>query len=118
MAPVSPPVALGSFYEGVLQSALRQFFRRASLEIEPGASGADRPLTIEHTVEPSALSISWGGTRYALRMPGRGGAFTPHQIRMARAIVAVIGARYRAILNPELAAGGELFRGPIEDRYV
>ena len=115
---VSPPIALGTFYEGVLQSALRQFFRRASLEIEPGASGADRPLTIEHTVEPSALSISWGGTRYALRMPGRGGAFTPHQIRMARAIVAVIGARYRAILNPELAAGGELFRGPIEDRYV
>ena len=119
MASAPPPLALGAFYEGVLQSALRQFFRRASLEIEPGAAGADRPLTIEHSVEPSALSISWGGTRYALRMPGHGGAFTPHQIRMARAIVAVIGARYRAILNPELAAHrGELFRGPIEDRYV
>ena len=116
---VPPPLALGTFYEGVLQSALRQFFRRATLEIEPGAADADRPLTIEHTLEPSALSVSWGGTRYALRMPGHGGAFTPHQTRMARAIVAVIGARYRAILNPELAADrGELFRGPIEDRYV
>jgi hypothetical protein len=115
---VPPPLALGAFYEGVLQAALRQFFRRASLEIEPGAASADRPLTIEQTVERSALSIAWTGTRYTLRMPGRG-TFTPHQIRMARAIVAVIGSRYRAIVNPELAADrGDLFRGPIEDRYV
>ena len=114
-----PGLVLNAFYEGILQAALRQFFRRASLAIEPGPSQfSDHPLTIEPSTEPSTLSLSWAGTRYLLRMPGRG-TFTPHQIRMARAIVAVIRARHRAILNPELAAErGELFRGPIEDRYV
>jgi len=114
-----PGLALNTFYDGILQAALRQFFRRASLAVEPRQSAtSDRPLIIEPSTEPSTLSLSWAGTRYLLRMPGRG-TFTPHQIRMARAIVAVIRARYRAVLNPELAAErGELFRGPIEDRYV
>jgi hypothetical protein len=114
-----PALALGAFYEGILQAALRQFFRRASLAVDSGHSeSSDGPLTIEPATEPSTLTISWAGTHYTLRMPGRG-TFTPHQIRMARAIVAVISARYRAILNPEFAAErGELFRGPIEDRYV
>src|SRR4051812_31245789 len=115
-----PPLALGTFYEGVLQAALRQFFRRATLELETGqvVGASDRPLAIDPIVDPSVLRISWAGIGYILRMPGRG-TFTPHQIRMARAIVAVIGARYRAIVSPELAADrGELFRGPIEDRYV
>ena len=114
-----PALALNAFYEGTLQAALRQFFRRASLAVEGGQSEtSEGPLSIEPSIEPSTLSLSWAGTRYSLRMPGRG-TFTPHQIRMARAIVAVIRSRYRAILNPELAAErGELFRGPIEDRYV
>ena len=116
---VPPAAALSAFYEGVLQSALRQFFRRASLEIEPGPPArSDRPLSIEAVTDPSTLRILWAGTVYTLRMPGRS-TFTAHQMRMAQAIVAVIGARYHAILNPELAAErGELFRGPIEDRYV
>jgi len=114
-----PALALNAFYEGILQAALRQFFRRASLTIEPGtAQTPEGLLAIEPSAEPQTLCLSWGATRYTLRMPGRG-TFTPHQIRMARAIVAVIRARYRATLNPELAAErGELFRGPIEDRYV
>src|SRR6185295_13673443 len=116
----SPPaLALGAFFDSVLQAALRQFFRRAVLEIEPGKSPRpDRPPAIEAIVDPSTLRISWAGTTYMLRMPGRV-TFTSHQVRMARAIVAVVGARYRAVLDPELAAErGELFRGPIEDRYV
>ena len=46
--PVSDMPRARAFYEGVLQAALRQFFRRASLEIEPGATvGADRTLAID-----------------------------------------------------------------------
>ena len=114
-----PALALGVFYDGVLQSALRQLFRRATLEVEPsGSTPSNAPLTIESIVDPSTLRISWSGTGYTLRMPGRS-TFTPHQIRMLRAIVAVVGARYNAILNPEQAAErGELLRGPLEDRYV
>jgi hypothetical protein len=112
-------LALGALFDSVLQAALRQFFRRAVLEIEPGKSPrTDRPPEIEAIVDPSTLCISWAGTTYMLRMPGRV-TFTSHQVRMARAIVAVVGARYRAVLNPELLTErGELFRGPIEDRYV
>jgi hypothetical protein len=116
----SPPApALDAFYESILQAALRQFFRRASLAVEHGLpESADPALTIAPSDDPSTLCLSWARTRYTLRMPGRV-LFTPHQIRMARAIVAVIRARYRATLNPHLAAErGELFRGPIEDRYV
>ena len=115
-----PPLAIGTFYEGVMQAALRQFFSRATLEIEPAgaASSPDQPLTIEPSSDPSTLIICWTGTRYKLRALGRW-AFTPHEIRIAHAIGAVISARYRAILNPQLAAErGELFRGQIEDRYV
>ncbi len=115
-----PALALGTFYEGLMQAALRQFFSRATLEIEPagGAVSPDQPLTIEPSPDPSTLIICWTGTRYKLHAVGRW-AFTPHEIRIARAIGAVISARYRAILNPQLAAErGELFHGQIEDRYV
>src|ERR1051325_8652823 len=116
---VPPAFALSAFYEGVLQAARRKNCRSASLEIEPGpAAVSDRPLAIDSITDPSVMRIWWAGTGYTLRMPGRS-TFTPHQIRMARAIVAVVGARYRAIVNPELPAErGEMFRGPIEDRYV
>jgi len=114
-----PALALGAYFDSVLQAALRQFFRRAWLEIEPGpATRFERAPTIETVIDPSTLRISWAGTTYTLRMPGRV-TFTSHQARMARAIVAVVGARYRVVLNPELVAErGELFRGPIEDRYI
>ena len=116
-----PALALGTFYEGVMQAALRQFFSRATLEIEPAAtpsSSLEQPLTIEPSPDPTTLIICWTGTRYKLHTSGRW-AFTPHEVRVARAIGAVISARYRAILNPQLAAErGELFRGQIEDRYV
>jgi hypothetical protein len=104
-----------------MQAALRQFFGRATLEIEPATtpfSSLDQPLTIEPSPDPTTLIISWTGTRYKLRASRRW-AFTPHEVRVARAIGAVVSARYRAILNPQLAAErGELFRGQIDDRYV
>ncbi len=119
MASIPAARALSAFYEGVLQAALRQFFRRAWLEIEPPPpSRPEQPLKIEAMIDPSTLRISWAGSTYTLRMPGRV-TFTSHQIRMAHAIVAVIDARYGVTLNPGLAAErGELFRGPIEDRYI
>src|SRR5258706_2369255 len=116
-----PALALGTFYGDAMQAALRQFFSRATLEIEPAStrsSSLEQPLTIEPSPDPSTLIICWTGTRYKLHASGRW-AFTPHEVRVARAIGAVISARYRAILNPQLAAErGELFRGQIEDRYV
>ena len=114
-----PALALGTFYEGVLQAALRQFFTRATIEMEPVPSESlEAPPFFDGMPDASTLVIRWAGTRYMLRTPGRW-RFTPHEIRLARAIGTVLTSRYEAILNPQLAAErGELFRGQIEDRYV
>jgi hypothetical protein len=106
-------------YDRVLQSALRQFFERATLDAEPTPSvSSDAQLAIEPSANPSALVIRWFGTRYTLRVPGRW-AFTAHEVRLARAIGAVLAARYHAIQNPRIIAERPgLFSGAIEDRYV
>ncbi|MGH9239248.1 MAG: hypothetical protein ACRD3G_14500 [Vicinamibacterales bacterium] len=110
---------VGALYDSLLQSALRQFFERATFDAEPTASAAiDGRLAIEPSANPSALTIRWFGTRYTLRVPVRW-PFTAHEIRLAQAIGAVLAARYRAIQTPRiLAERVDLFSGAIEDRYV
>jgi hypothetical protein len=112
-------LAVGALYDSVLQSALRQFFERASLDTEATPSvSSDGRLSIEPSANPAALIIRWFGTRYTLRVPKRW-AFTAHEVRLAQAIGAVLAARYSAILNPRIIAErNDLFRGMIEDRYV
>jgi len=109
----------GALYDSLLQSALRQFFERATLDTESTAAAAsDGRLAIEPSANPSALIIRWFGTRYTLRVPGRW-PFTAHEVRLAQAIGAVLAARYRAIQNSRiLAERADLFSGAIEDRYV
>src|SRR5262245_3414100 len=119
-SPSQPPtLAVGAAYDSLLQSALRQFFERATLDTEmtPSAS-SDGRLAIEPSANPAALIVRWFGTRYTLRVPGRW-VFTAHEVRLAQAIGAVLAARFSAILNPRvIAERGDLFRGAIEDRYV
>ncbi|MGD9905626.1 MAG: hypothetical protein AB7U83_19310 [Vicinamibacterales bacterium] len=114
-----PALAVGALYDSLLQAALTQFFERATLETESVPSpSSDGRLAIEPTQDPGALSIRWFGTRYTLRVPPSR-PFTAHEVRFARAIGAVLSARYRAILSPQLMVErGDLFRGAIEDRYV
>lgn len=114
-----PALAVGALYDSFLQSALRQFFARATFETEPMLSASsDGRLAIESTEDPCVMYVRWFGTRYGLRVPDRR-RFTPHEIRMARAIGSVLAARYHAILNPKaMIERGELFRGAIEDRYA
>src|SRR5262245_56930901 len=115
-----PPVfAASALYDNLLQAALRQFFSRATFETEPIPSlSSDGRLAIEPTNDPSVLTIRWFGSRHVLTVP-RTRPFTAHEVRLARAIGAVLAARYRAIFDPkQLVERGELFRGAIEDRYV
>jgi hypothetical protein len=119
MASLPPAIAVGALYDTFLQNALRQFFSRATFEAEPVMSeSSDGRLSIEPSDDPCALMVRWFGVRYTLRVPERR-PFTAHETRFARAIGAVLAARYRAILNPRMMAErGDLFRGAIEDRYV
>lgn len=119
MPNLPPSLAVGALYDNLLQSALRQFFDRATFETEAVPSpSSDGRLAIEPTDDPGALAVRWFGKRYVLRVPGQR-PFTAHEVRFARAIGLVLSARYRAILDPRLVAErGDLFRGAMEDRYV
>lgn len=115
-----PPVfAASALYDNLLQAALRQFFGRATFETEPIPSlSSDGRLAIEPTQDPSVLSVRWFGSRHVLYVPARR-PFTDHEVRLARALGAVLAARYRAIFDPkQMLERGDLFRGAIEDRYV
>jgi len=115
-----PPVfAASALYDSLLQAALRQFYSRATFETEPTPSlSSDGRLAIEPTGDPSELTIRWFGSRHVLHVPARR-PFTEHEVRLARAIGAVLSLRYRAMFDPkQLLERGELFRGAIEDRYV
>lgn len=114
-----PALVVGAHYDTFLQRALGRFFDRATLETEAVPSpSSDGRLAIEPTDDPGALSVRWFGNRYVLRVPGQR-PFTPHEVRFARAIGAVLAARYRAILSPQvMVERSDLFRGAIEDRYV
>ncbi len=115
-----PPVfAASALYDNLLQSALRQFFGRATFETEPIPSlSSDGRLAIEPTNDPSVLSIRWFGSRHVLHVAARR-PFTPHEVRLAKAIGSVLALRYRAIFDPrQMLERGDLFRGAIEDRYV
>jgi hypothetical protein len=115
-----PPVfAASALYDNLLQAALRQFFGRATFEIEPIPSlSSDGRLAIEPTNDPSVLSIRWFGSRHVLHVPARR-PFTRDEVRLARAIGTVLASRYRAIFDPkQMLERGELFRGSIEDHYV
>jgi hypothetical protein len=115
-----PPVfAASALYDNLLQSALRQFFGRATFETEPIPSlSSDGRLAIEPTNDPAVLSIRWFGSRHVLRVPSRR-PFTRHEVRLAKAIGSVLALRYRAIFDPrQMLERGDLFRGAIEDHYV
>ncbi len=115
-----PPVfAASALYVSLLQAALRQFFSRATFETEPIPSlSSDGRLAIEPTSDPSVLTIRWFGSRHVLHVPAKR-PFTAHEVRLARAIGAVLAARYRAIFDQkQMLERGDLFRGAIEDRYV
>jgi hypothetical protein len=115
-----PPVfAASALYDNLLQAALRQFFSRATFETEPIPSlSSDGRLAIEPTGDPSVLSVRWFGSRHVLHVPPRR-PFTEHEVRLARAIGAVLAMRYRAIFDPkQMLDRQDLFRGAIEDRYI
>src|SRR6186997_2444370 len=111
-----PPVfAASALYDSLLQAALRQFFGRATFETEPIPSlSSDGRLAIEPTNDPSVLTIRWFGTRHVLHVPASR-PFTSHEVRLARAIGAVLAARYRAIFDPkQMLERADLVAGVIE----
>lgn len=114
-----PAFAASALYDSLLQSALKRFLARATLEVESAMSeSADGRLAMDPTDDPCEIVVRWFGTRHILHVP-RDQPFTAHELRVARAIGEVLEARYAAIFDSSiLAARADLFQGLIEDRYV
>ena len=114
-----PAFAASALYDSLLQSALKRFLARATLELEASLTDSSiSTLSIEPTDDPCELVLRWFGTRHILHVP-RAQPFTAHELRVARAIGEVLSARYQSILDPSvLATRADLFQGLIEDRYV
>lgn len=117
--PLPPAFAASALYDSLLQSALQRFLARATLEVEAALSeSSDGRLSMEPTDDPCEIVVRWFGTRHILHVP-RHQPFTPHELRVARAIGEVLAARFEAIFDSTLLAGrADLFQGLIEDRYV
>lgn len=114
-----PAFAASALYDSLLQSALKRFLARATLEVESALSeSADGRLAMDPSDDPCEIVVRWFGTRHILHVP-REQPFTEHELRMARAIGEVLEARYVAIFDSSiLASRADLFQGLIEDRYV
>lgn len=119
MPPPPSRPGVSSLHEGFLQTALRRFFDRAEISIEPViAEPGDTGITVETGEQNCLLTVRWLGTLCVLHVSPRR-PFSPHEVRLARAIASVLQARYRAIFNPHMMAEErELFRGVLEDRYI
>ncbi len=111
--------AAAALYDSMLQRALKQFFARAAqtTEVVPEQAGTSG-MAIEPSENDTVIVVTWFAFRHVLRVPADR-PFTADEVRFARAIVAVLDARYRAIFDPALMAERlDLFRGAIEDRYI
>src|SRR5690349_202517 len=119
MPPPPSRPGVSSLHEGFLQTALRRFFDRAEISIEPViAEPGDTGITVETGEQNCLLTVRWLGTLCVLHVSPRRPS-SPHEVRLARAIASVLQARYRAIFNPHMMAEErELFRGVLEDRYI
>lgn len=105
-------------FRRLLHQALRRFLPRAGAEPGTPRSEASDVLRIELDEPGLSLTVAWLGTCEVWRVP-RERPFSEHELRMVRAIGAVLEARYRAVFNPQMLADhADLFQGDIEDRYV
>lgn len=114
-----PALPVGVLYERLLQTALRRFLSRATLETTSVASTSSAGrLAIEATDDPAVLALRWFGARHLLRVPSDR-PFSDHEVQMAGAVAAVLEARYNAVFDPDLMVQrADLFQGDLEDRYV
>ncbi len=113
--------AVAELFLGVFRRDLALFYPDARFhQTDPGrgrdltGTGPDFRL-VEDGAE--ALAIDLFGARYRLD-PRDGRFFSPHDVRMVRAIGAVLSLRYQHLFQMTHNSRLELYRGGSEDHYV
>ncbi|MGE3820634.1 MAG: hypothetical protein AB7I30_14570 [Isosphaeraceae bacterium] len=118
--------ALAELFVGVFRRDLQAFFPRARFEADPARpSPGDLRLGPRFRVIPAGDprgdhdgdEIELFGCRYGVG-PCRGGAFSPHELRMVGAIGAVASLRYHLMFQAGASPRMDLFRGGSDDHYV
>jgi hypothetical protein len=115
MLETQSPHFIDGLYAKLIEEGLGYFFPSARLESLARDSGsAQERITLG--VDDRSVTMNWLGVRCSLT---RDEPFSDAELRLLDGIVAVLGARYRMIMDEaRVAQRFELFRGLPEDRYV
>jgi len=130
-AAVSPPrsatsslrdaPAVAELFVGMFRRDLGLFYPQAGLVGDgPTAAHLDPSHGPDFRLiegEPEGVRIDLFGLRYRL-LPRGSGTFSAHEIRMVRAIGAVLSLRYQHLFQISHSSRLELYRGGSEDHYV
>lgn len=111
---IRTPAFIDGLYGKLVEGGVNYFFPSASLR---GLGGLDSGIGIETDgFGMNSVVLDWLGSRYCLT---RNEAFSDQELRLLKAIGAVLDSRYRMIADTDRAEKRfELFRGLPEDRYV
>ena len=113
--------AVAELFFGVFRRDLGLFYPQAGLAPDEDDPGRDDPTLGPdfRLVEDGGdgLRVELFGLGYRLRSRGQA-AFSPHEVRMFRAIGAVLSLRYQHLFQVTDSPRLELYRGGSEDHYV
>jgi len=113
--------AVGELFLGVFRRDLASFYPQAQLQPIPSGSGGFNPAAgpdFRLTEHPDdGVVIDLFGVRHRLDSRGAG-RFSPQDVRMIRAIGAVLSLRYQHLFQMTHSSRLELYRGGSEDHYV
>jgi len=117
-------LAVAELFAGIFRRDVLAFYPQSRLEpighngvptvLHPGP---DFQILEPPTEAENELEVSMFGLRYALS-PRPGGRFSSYDLRMIRAIGAVLSLRYHHLFQVAHLSRIELFRGGSEDHYV
>ncbi len=113
--------AVAELFAGFFRRDLIALYPQVRLAPEPGSSAEPDPAlgpgfdVVERDGEPAAVDLF--GVRYRLD-PALGPALGPRDLRMVRAIGAVLSLRYHHLFRMAHSSRLELYRGGSEDHYV
>src|SRR5579884_833974 len=115
LAEPQTPHIIDGLYEKLIEGGLLYFFPSAKCEaLHRHPSAAEDRIILD--ADHRSLTMNWLGSRCSLT---RDEPFSDAEIRLITGIGAVLGARYRMIVDAgRVEQRFELFHGLPEDRYV
>ncbi len=108
------PSFINGLYGKLVEGGIGYFFPSAKVELlDPQPDRAIHGLVQD---SENTLTLNWLGSRYSL---SRKEPFSAAELKLLTGIGVVLDTRYRMVVDATLVEQRfELFRGPVEDRYI